>query len=389
DYWTEVKELRRDLLYCQLSSADLPTDLPFDIDLDLDLINSPTTVQTNAPSLPETLKLIATTDATLLTLESPTLDSAPTTSSTNVPLTTSTSNVFPKVQEFSISNSVTATKSFSASVSSTLTKAIDVSSSSSQELLSNIQKIPQIQDHKQSQGKDIRKPNIYERPHDQDSNGGLSTNGMSDFSRKSPLKLLGTFQTPGWEPTSSQSSVPDLIPRNQSQRMVADQTRADDKLIDKKYVNQLERQVHDLRARVNACHTCLSVPQRTMPTCGGGGPAWRDHRRRERMLRRKQRAKKKALKHRVESKPQQDNVNTTTSNIMPNDTPTLPPDVEILEEFVDSRPLNDIWARTDTNMKRDNLRMRQTFRVSSDFRRGFNQKISRMDEALMQFTDTQ
>ena len=40
-------------------------------------------------------------------------------------------------------------------------------------------------------------------------------------------------------------------------------------------------------------------------------------------------------------------------------------------------------------MKRDNLRMRQTHRVSSDFRRGFNQKISRMDEALMQFTDTQ
>ena len=33
--------------------------------------------------------------------------------------------------------------------------------------------------------------------------------------------------------------------------------------------------------------------------------------------------------------------------------------------------------------------MQENHRVSTDFRRGFNQKISRMDEALMQFTDTQ
>lgn len=61
--------------------------------------------------------------------------------------------------------------------------------------------------------------------------------------------------------------------------------------------------------------------------------------------------------------------------------------ITIISPIPSSFALNKASLRSD--IKKDNARARENHRMSTDFRRGFNQKISRMDEALMQFTDTQ
>ncbi|XP_042232774.1 uncharacterized protein LOC121873323 [Homarus americanus] len=197
-------------------------------------------------------------------------------------------------------------------------------------------------------------------------------------------------------------------PRSLGQVMVADQSTnsLSATLTEKEYVALLERQLRDLRARVSACRSCLTPPQRKLATCGGGN-AWRDYRRRRRLLRRMEREQRKERRRQERKNKEQmtnnntssatptttpSNKTTTTSSSTPTTTPsstttTTPTITTTDEEALDNESVLADVAYSD--QKLDNQRARETHRMSTDFRRGFNQKISRMDEALMQFTDTQ
>ncbi|KAK8378341.1 hypothetical protein O3P69_011082 [Scylla paramamosain] len=162
------------------------------------------------------------------------------------------------------------------------------------------------------------------------------------------------------------------------------------------YVALLERQLRDLRARVSACRSCLVAPQRKLAMCGGG-KAWRDYRQRSRLLRSQQRRRRREEKRRKEEVQRFKNrvtspptTTTTTSTTTTTTTTMRPPPPPPPPPPRHSDPnLDAILADVAYSEQKDNQRARETHRMSTDFRRGFNQKISRMDEALMQFTDTQ
>ncbi|KAB7502293.1 hypothetical protein Anas_12754, partial [Armadillidium nasatum] len=161
----------------------------------------------------------------------------------------------------------------------------------------------------------------------------------------------------------------------------------EDKMVclSEKYVNKLEKRSSDLSARVAACRKCLD-PSHLKETKCGGGISWREFKRKERLARRKvQKEKRKRKKKEKETSKELENENemeSTTEFVLKEETTTT------------GKPLSDVsqifgYQLNRVPSKSAQHQMRQNHRVSTDFRRSFNQKILRMDEALMQFTETQ
>ncbi|KAK4308690.1 hypothetical protein Pmani_019641 [Petrolisthes manimaculis] len=244
---------------------------------------------------------------------------------------------------------------------------------------------------------------------------------------------LGGLQERG-DTTNSGGTRP---PRSLASVMMADQTTTikDTSTQDQEYLNLLERQVRELMARVSACRSCLARPQKKLAMCGGG-KAWREHRRRRKLLRRQERLRRRQNRRnkKKQNKTSRRRLTTTTAAAAitssttpttsstspttssstisstttnptisatttpttspPSTSPTISTTTTTSSNTRDKNPpsydtlLADV-AYSDQRTEQDHHRARETHRMSTDFRRGFNQKISRMDEALMQFTDTQ
>ncbi|XP_071524409.1 uncharacterized protein [Panulirus ornatus] len=377
DYWAEVSSLRRDLLFCQLGSTELP--LGFDLDVEAAL----TSPSSALPLPPAALPLVATTASAVTTT------SAGDSRSSRTPPAADNPSSFPSPSSGSPSASTSSTWPSSRPSSSPSPITTSRSSGSPPSLSPSIAKASSSRPVSEDQQM------LGDTPDDLLPRRGYVSVKTSQGSEEKDRK-----------PT-----------RNPDQPLVADQsaselTTADLDITDKEYVALLERQLRDLRARVNACRSCLLPPQKKLPTCGGGR-AWRDYRRRRRLLRRKEREQRRERRRQERRQgnatnetssgttttptPQAANITTTTpaphnASTTPTSLPHHPPTTTPT-----TTPTREVENDSDTvladvaysNPKIDSKRARETHRMSTDFRRGFNQKISRMDEALMQFTDTQ
>ncbi|KAK7086969.1 hypothetical protein SK128_006598, partial [Halocaridina rubra] len=404
DYWAEVTSLRRDLLFCQLGTTELP--LTFDLDFP--------SSSTNPPSLPHAPQpLVATTSAPTLysshsasvpikenpskSESSPVDDSSTPTKSDH----TTTASVFiPKQVNVEVTveaipsnsaNKPTLLESISGNATSSITKPSSNSTTLSFHKFNtqptHLMDSPPLESHKKatSHNKSLLQPT------GKDVHQG-QVRGLPKVSIKSSRNQIS--QIPNGhqaEPLARRTLWPPTRPPRSLDRVTSDEISSETDVlpVDKEYVAMLERQLRDLRSRVKACRSCLTPPQRTMATCGGG-TAWRDHRKRERQLRNKQRSQRKERRRRV--KALQGIRNTTTAFPTPTTTTssTTTPKADTVQNPLQADVMS--WFEegpSSTDSKSNNHRARQNHRMSTDFRRGFNQKIVRMDEALMKFTDTQ
>ncbi|XP_064082831.1 uncharacterized protein LOC135198803 [Macrobrachium nipponense] len=401
DYWAEVSSLRRDLLFCQLGSTDLPLSFDFDLDFPpttglpppMPQAPQPLVATTAAPTPPSITARSTKGTASPATDISPPVTTAGTSSeetTTDAPLTD-----FPTAPPSSISFSSTTTLPSSTSSQPTTTGA---SATENPSTLSSTERpsqdpptttsipasrntltpIPSPSAPSANPTFPISQEGSLIKPTEKGPTRGPSwgsfRSAKEQTQSRGPSGFLGesTSRGRGWVPTRPPRSL---------DRVMSDDAphAADTAAADQEYVALLERQLRDLRARVKACRSCLTPPQRTRATCGGG-TAWRDHRKRERQLRSRQRAQRREKRRRIKALQ---NNNTTTT--------TEPSTTTTEEEENTNNPVQaDVtsWF-SESDAKAENHRARQNHRMSTDFRRGFNQKISRMDEALMQFTDTQ
>ncbi|XP_069960814.1 serine-rich adhesin for platelets isoform X2 [Cherax quadricarinatus] len=390
DYWAEVSSLRRDLLFCQLGSTQLP--LRFDLDLEA----ASTSPSPPLPLPPAPLPLVATTASTITTIKhTPSSSSPPPTTfrtspsppspvSRNQPPASPPSPSPISISRLSVQSppSISAApsqRSASSGIPAMLGDAkldvrplevplsVDLSPRSTRPPRSLK---PEVLDDRSSSSDTELDDQSSSSDTELDDQSSSSDTELDDQSSSSDTELDDQSSSSDTE-LDDQSSSSDTELDDQSS------TSDTDGHDDKEYVALLERQLRDLRARTNACRSCLPSPQRKLATCGGG-KAWRDFRRRRRLIRRKERQQRRERRRDKKNK-QLNTANNVTTSTTPKSTPTT--------IFTQAQP--DLADQAYSDQKMDNQRARETHRMSTDFRRGFNQKISRMDEALMQFTDTQ
>ncbi|XP_068207468.1 serine-rich adhesin for platelets-like [Palaemon carinicauda] len=392
DYWAEVSSLRRDLLFCQLGSTDLPLSFDFDFPLTTGLppplpqAPQPLVATTAAPA-PTSITVGTEVTGAPVTDISPPINTASTTiedPNPGVSTTSPSSTSFSSTTTVSTPSTSTHTTSEVSTTEQPLVHSFTDRSSepppttiSTPASGSTLTPIPSPSAPLPNPTDPSLQVGSSDKPTEKGPVRGPSWASLRSIKdqnhSRGPGGFLGesTSRARGWVPTRS--------PRSHDRAMSDDAPpAADAAAADQEYVALLERQLRDLRARVKACRSCLTPPQRTKPTCGGG-TAWREHRKRERQLRSRQRAQRREKRRRMKALQ---NNNTTT---------TQPSTTTTEEEEDDNNPVQadvNSWF-SESDARADNHRARQNHRMSTDFRRGFNQKISRMDEALMQFTDTQ
>ncbi|XP_069980656.1 putative leucine-rich repeat-containing protein DDB_G0290503 [Penaeus vannamei] len=400
DYWAEVSSLRRDLLFCQLGSTDLPP-LKFDLGLEHFPTPPPDAQDEAFPLPPAPLPLVATASPTPSDPSStPPTTESPFSSITDPSSTTTepSSGTPTSRRPFSL-GSLTAPPRRTTSSSTTTSQRPATFRRTS---LPPQRPPPHTSSPRTTTNSPRTTPHhpssARPSPHDASSSRPQPLHTTSP--RTSPTSITtprasfpNSKGTPGSRRGRSRAGgffggawAPERPFRSLDTVMVADESTdnegVDTTRADMEYVALLERQLRDLRARVNACRLCLAPPQRNLPTCGGG-PAWREHRRRNRIIRRKQRAQRKERRKQKKMRNETTTELPTTTTSTTTTTATTTTSTPRTETY-----LSDV-GRSASDIKKDNARARENHRMSTDFRRGFNQKISRMDEALMQFTETQ